>query len=421
MTSDRATTTTAVAATGAKHGSTVGSRLIELVAIGPHTPDRCCSHICLSVSMVARTILAGRRVTLTNPLTLFIEPSPRGCVCATITVALRASRGGEVVAGRSRLVVSLAAALGLCGARAGRAQTPPMTVVLNEIAWMGTTTDANDEWMELYNPTGAPINLTGWTLVAADGTPNVALSGTIPAHGYFLLERTDDNSVPGVAADQIYTGALGNAREVLSLRDATATPQDSVDACSAGNNTTKATMQRVGPVVAGTAASNWTNGPVGGTPANSGATSSCAPPQHVTDCRVGPPFAFRTGGPMVINEVMINPSAVTDANGEYVELYNAGTSAVDLAGWTIKDDGGNSFTIPAGSPALVAPGAVFVLAAQANPALNGGFTPNVTWSNFFLSNSGDEVVLLDPQNVEQDRLNYDAPPFTDSVGESVER
>ena len=77
---------------------------------------------------------------------------------------------------------------------------------------------------------------------AADGTPHIALSGTIPAGGYFLLERTDDGSVPGVTADQIYTGALGNAGEVLALRDGGAVLHDSVDAWYAGNNTTKATI-----------------------------------------------------------------------------------------------------------------------------------------------------------------------------------
>jgi hypothetical protein len=316
----------------------------------------------------------------------------------------------------------IAVGIGLAAASPAMAQAPELHVVVNEIAWMGRLADANDEWIELYNNTGAPISLSGWTLIAADGTPNIALSGTIPAGGYFLLERTDDNSVPGVAADLIYTGALGNAGEILTLRDATSAIQDSVDAWYAGNNTTKATMQRVDPTQPGTVALNWTNGPVEGTPMNSGSGgSTCDPPEHVVDCQVGPPFAFRVGGPMVINEVMINPAAVSDANGEYVELYNSGTTAVDIQGWTIRDDGGNSFTIPTSQPVLVAAGGVFLLAAQANPSLNGGFTPNLTWSNFFLSNAGDEVVLANAGNVEQDRLAYTTSPFTDSVGESVER
>ena len=314
-----------------------------------------------------------------------------------------------------------ALAVGVVSARTAMAQTPELDVVVNEIAWMGTLADANDEWIELHNTTGAAISLTGWTLVATDGTPSITLSGTIPAGGYFLMERTDDTSVPGVTADLIYTGALGNAGEILTLRDAATTLQDSVNAWYAGNNTTKATMQRVDPNQPGTLASNWTNGPVEGTPQNSGSTSGCATPQHTVACEVGPPFVFRVGGPMVINEVMVNPSAVSDAGGEYVELYNSGTSAVDIAGWTIRDDGTDTFTIPSGPSVLVPAGGVFVLAAQADPGTNGGFTPDLAWSNFALSNSGDEVVLVDALSVEQDRLAYTGSPFTDSAGESVER
>ena len=67
-------------------------------------------------------------------------------------------------------------------------------VVISEIAWMGTTTSSTDEWIELYNNTGSAIDLTNWTLAAADGTPTITLAGTIPAGGHFLLERTDDTT-----------------------------------------------------------------------------------------------------------------------------------------------------------------------------------------------------------------------------------
>ena len=117
-------------------------------------------------------------------------------------------------------------------------------LVISEVAWMGTTTSANDEWIELHNPTDNPVDLTGWTLTAIDGTPSIALAGTVPALGHFLLERTDDTSVPGIAADQIYSGALGNGGEHLLLQDGGGTVIDEVDAWHAGDNSTKATMHR---------------------------------------------------------------------------------------------------------------------------------------------------------------------------------
>ena len=320
------------------------------------------------------------------------------------------------------LVLAVMVMLPLCARDAVAQGTPSLQVVLNEIAWMGTTTSATDEWIELFNNTSGPVSLAGWTLTAADGTPGISLSGTIPAGGYFLLERTDDNTVPGVAADQIFTGALGNAGEILSLRDGTGGLQDFVDAWHAGNSTTRRTMQRVNPLLPGDVPSNWTDGPVDGTPMNSGGSgSACDAPTRTVDCRPGPPFLPRNGGPIVINELMINPAAVGDASGEYLELYNAGQVPVDLQGWTLSDDGFDSFIIPSGASVLVQPGGFLVVAAQADPALNGGFAAALAWSGFNLSNSGDEVVLVDPSGVEQDRVVYTGSPFTDGPGASLER
>lgn len=130
-------------------------------------------------------------------------------------------------------------------------------VVISELAWMGTTTNYSDEWIELYNNSSNSISLTGWQLTAADGAPSIALSGTIPAHGYFLLEKTDDLAVPGITADLIYSGALGNTGEHLKLTDEAGTLIDEVDTWYAGDNAKKATMERINTSVLGTQSSNW--------------------------------------------------------------------------------------------------------------------------------------------------------------------
>jgi len=120
-------------------------------------------------------------------------------------------------------------------------------VVINEVAWMGTDISYTDEWIELYNNTNEEIDLTNWTLFAADGKPEINLSGIITANGYFLLERTDDNSVVSIIADQIYTGDLGNNGENLELKNAEDILINSID-CSdewtSGDNDTKQTMER---------------------------------------------------------------------------------------------------------------------------------------------------------------------------------
>ncbi len=97
----------------------------------------------------------------------------------------------------------------------GTGDAPP--VVINEVAWAGTTASSYDEWIELYNNTDQDVNLEGWLLEAADGSPAIALTGVIPAHGFYLLERSDDSAVSNVPADQTYTGALGDTGESLRL------------------------------------------------------------------------------------------------------------------------------------------------------------------------------------------------------------
>jgi hypothetical protein len=155
-------------------------------------------------------------------------------------------------------------------------------VVINEIVWMGTTKSANDEWIELYNNTSQVIDLTGWILQATDGTPEIALTGTIPAQGYFLLERTDDQTVPEIPADQIYTGTLNNKGETLELRDAQNNLIDQID-CSegwfAGDNETKQTMERKNSQNSGNDSNNWQSSQdIGGTPKAQNSSGRKIPP-----------------------------------------------------------------------------------------------------------------------------------------------
>ena len=155
-------------------------------------------------------------------------------------------------------------------------------VVINEIAWMGTATSSNDEWMELYNTTDTTIDLTGWTLKSKDGTPNITLFGTISSLSFYLLERTNDSVISDLTADKIYSGALGNSGESLELRDSSGNIKDSVNFASGwpfGDNTTKSSMERIDPYKSGDDTGNWiTNngihrnginaggGPINGTP-----------------------------------------------------------------------------------------------------------------------------------------------------------
>ncbi|MEK7482536.1 MAG: PKD domain-containing protein, partial [Patescibacteria group bacterium] len=139
-------------------------------------------------------------------------------------------------------------------------ETPSFSVVINEIAWAGTRASANDEWLELFNNTGAGINLAGWHLASQDGSPDIAFpTSTIPANGFYLLERTNDTTINDIPADYVYTGALNNSGEKLELKDSAGQLIDVVDFSTGwpnGNNTTKQTMERIQPN-ASSSLENW--------------------------------------------------------------------------------------------------------------------------------------------------------------------
>lgn len=136
----------------------------------------------------------------------------------------------------------------------------PLDVVINEISWMGTKVSYSDEWIELYNNKNEIVSLDGWVLKAEDETPKIFLTGEIIAFGFYILERTDDNTLPNISADKIYTGSLENAGEFLKLLDGSGNLIDSIN-CSdgwfAGDNSSKQTMERKNPKLSGNDPGNW--------------------------------------------------------------------------------------------------------------------------------------------------------------------
>ncbi|NBD73783.1 PKD domain-containing protein [Patescibacteria group bacterium] len=147
-------------------------------------------------------------------------------------------------------------------------------VLVSEVAWMGTTDSASDEWIELHNAGSATVDLAGWRLVADDETPTIELAGSLAAGAYATLERTDDASAPDVGALLVYTGGLANDGERLRLLDASGALVDTVDGRDSwaigGDNESKDTVQRRDGV--------WVTGhPTPGRAAPSGARAPAAP------------------------------------------------------------------------------------------------------------------------------------------------
>lgn len=105
-------------------------------------------------------------------------------------------------------------------------ETSYAAIRINEIAWSGTPESANNEWIELFNDGEEALSLENWQLTALDGSPQILLTGTIEPNGFFVLERTDDTTIPHIPANQLYTGSLSNTGETLILKDGTGTEID---------------------------------------------------------------------------------------------------------------------------------------------------------------------------------------------------
>lgn len=136
----------------------------------------------------------------------------------------------------------------------------PGSVVINEVAWAGSVDNSNDEWLELYNPTNNAIDLTGWYF-EDDGTVLDAFGSIqIASKSYLLVEKAED-AVSTQPADAILPLSFANTGDSLVLKDDTGTIIDAVNTAGsawfAGDNTSKATMERIDPMEDGDNESNW--------------------------------------------------------------------------------------------------------------------------------------------------------------------
>lgn len=108
--------------------------------------------------------------------------------------------------------------------------------------------------------------------------------------------------------------------------------------------------------------------------------------------------AARLLSTIVINEIMYRPISGND-DDQYVEVYNRGSGAVNLAGW--KFTSGISYTFP--SNVVIAPGGYVVVAANASRLLANYPQLNLTntFGNFGgrLSGRGERLALAMPDTI----------------------
>lgn len=109
-------------------------------------------------------------------------------------------------------------------------------------------------------------------------------------------------------------------------------------------------------------------------------------------------------GQIIVNEVMVDPSAVADTDGEWLEVHNTGASAVNLQGWTLASNNDASQTIA--SSVSVPAGGYVVLARNGNGATNGGVTEDYAYSTLTLANTSDWLALRDNLGASVDSVSW---------------
>ncbi|PSQ55545.1 MAG: hypothetical protein BRD28_00370 [Bacteroidetes bacterium QH_10_64_37] len=113
---------------------------------------------------------------------------------------------------------------------------------------------------------------------------------------------------------------------------------------------------------------------------------------------------------VLISEVMPDPDAVSDGDGEYIELYNTTTNEIDLDanGWTLNVDGDTD-----GIPATIPPRGFLMLCENPTASENGGIKNcDVDYVNgISLKNNGSTIELLDGSDIQVDSVNYGGSNF----------
>jgi hypothetical protein len=231
-------------------------------------------------------------------------------------------------------------------AKPGQQTVLSQTIVINEIGWDGTASNANAEWIELYNPGPTPIDLTNWKLQSSDSSPDITFTAftttsIIPANGYFLLERTGDSTINNIAADYIYTGALSNTGEALRLYDSSNvlidTANDTGGAWPSGESTTPCSMERRGALLDDP--SSWITSTIITIGIDSVGNPVCGSPKSQNSQFVTPTFT-PTFSPtpvgarrVLINEIAWAGTQADGSMGQWIELYNPGSSPIDITDW----------------------------------------------------------------------------------------
>lgn len=196
-------------------------------------------------------------------------------------------------------------------------------VEFSEIAYDIAGTDTKREWVEIYNDSPEPIDLTGWLFY--DGSYHRLMSDsvlTVPAGQYAVLAsdaasfKIDYPSYTGLLIDTVMNLPNYSASRIEPIKLALA---DSVKQVIVEILYLPTKRGSLGYTLERQKDGNFADSSlVGGSP------GTVAPPPPVYSSQIQ------------LSELLANPAG-PDTDTEWVELYNAGPSQVALDGWFLTD------------------------------------------------------------------------------------
>ena len=273
------------------------------------------------------------------------------------------------------------------------------TLLINEFMAVNDTFiqdeyGGHDDWIEIYNYGEVPVDIGGMWLTDDLSDPNNwqvpsndPATTTVAPHSYLLIWADREMSQGALHADFKLSSAGGEDIGLLGS-DLTVIDSFSNFALQSSDN-------------------SFGRFPNGSDTWQSFINGSSTPPT---------PFGVNGLQPddmnVMISEIMYHPYhrlyapyyEAEDPNIEYIELYNSGSTGIDLEGWQFSN--GIDYTFPASTS--IAAGSYLVVAANLT-AFNAQY-PAVTnvvgsWSGR-LSNSGERVELINGNGVRIDYLRY---------------
>lgn len=286
------------------------------------------------------------------------------------------------------------------------------TLIINEVAWMGTRSNTSADWFEIYNPGTTNINLSGWTLTTSSGL-TVFLEGEARAGSFFLIESIDDNAIINWKADYIITTAdpFKNEGDSLILTDPSGTIVDTANsnggAWPAGTDYPDAcSMERIpGQLDSDTAwvTSTGSSGAICGTPKtrNSSLPLTATPTKTATGTITPTPTKVPSFANtyLVINEIAWMG---TEANqfDEWIEIFNPNDFPVNLSGWVLKAPTGPMNVHLSGN---IKSGGYFLIVREKKEVVSNIIPDQIaSWSP--LSDIGEDIDLVAPDGRVKDSI-----------------